>query len=283
MTRLRALSPLLLALCVFVSLQLLTHSALETDLALVGVGILLSSLAVGAWEPWCVAAVAGGSVLHLLVSPLSPELGGAVFFASVFLPRALGGRTRLQGLSVVLLSATMGALAVLLVAGYRLSYSATPWLHFGAANLMAIVLVGSALLPKVDEGVARSLRRLAHRAKGPTRRSLLRAIALRRRHALVLEGFSKRAQERIARAWDELTVVARRQLDNPSRGRSIHSKRIEAYVSALQSATRAARASTQASMAIEDDVLVQLWSEQEQLQASAEAWRDVQELGAPRV
>ncbi|MFT5352968.1 MAG: hypothetical protein ACI9KE_000165 [Polyangiales bacterium] len=277
MTRvLRTVSFLLCALCIFGALQLLTHSALETDLALVGVGVALSLILVGAWDSWCVASVATGSLLHVLVSPVSPMLGGAIFFASVFLPRAMGGRTRVHGMAVASLAALAGGLAVVLVAGYPAMHQ----LHFWAASLMGVVLIASALLPAVDERVTRSLRRLAHRSTGPTRRSLLRAIALRRRHPFVLEGFSKGAQERIERAWDELVFVAQRQVDEAGHRRSVHSTRIHAYVVALQSATRAAQAQAQVSTAIGDDVLVQLWSEHEHLQASTEAWRDVQELGS---
>lgn len=267
---------MLFAACLAIALLLLTHSSLEADLLLVGVGVTLSLLLVGAWDSWCVVSVAVGSILHVLLSPFSLLLGGAAFFASVFLPRALGGRTRMHGVGIVLLAALGGGVAVGIVALYPVVHEA----HFWAANLMGAVLISSALLPAVDERVARSLRRLAHRSKGPTRRSLLRAVAIRRRYPFVLEGFSKSARRRIARAWDELVFVARRQVDEVSIRRSAHSSRIDAYVVALQSATRAAQTSRQVSTAIDDDVLVQLWSEHEQLQASTEAWRDVQELGS---
>lgn len=257
------------------ALLLLTRGTLETDLLLVGVGVALSLLLVGAWDSWCVASVALGSTLHVLLSPVSPVLGGALFFAAVFLPRALGGRSRIHGAGIIVLAFLGGGLAVGLAAAYVQAHLFRSW----AANFMGVVLISSALLPSVDESVARSLRRLAQRSKGRARRSLLRAIVIRRRYPFVLEGFSKSARERIARAWDELVFVARRQADEAGLRRSVHSSRIDAYVTALQSATRAAETSRRVSTAIDDDVLVQLWSEHEQLQASTEAWRDVQDLG----
>ncbi|MFK7999604.1 MAG: hypothetical protein AB8H86_08400 [Polyangiales bacterium] len=276
MTRaLRFACPILCAAGFSLALLLLTNSALETDLLLVGVGIAVSLLLVGAWDSWCIASVALGSTLHVLLSPLSPEIGGAVFFAAVFLPRALGGRSRVHGAGIFLLAALGGGLAV----GLSNAYAQAHLVRFWAANLMGVVLIGSALLPAVDESVARSLRRLAQRSKGRARKSLLRALVIRRRYPFVLEGFSESARARIARAWDELVFVARRQVDEAGVRRSVHSSRIDAYVVALQSATRAAQTSRQVSTAIDDDVLVQLWSEHEQLQASMEAWRDVQDLG----
>ena len=271
---LRGVRPVLIGVCIFLALQLLTFSALETDLALVGAGVLLSVLVVGSWDSWCVAAAALASVLHVALGPASPFVHGALFFGCVFLPRALGGRTRLRTLAAMLLASAGGGVAALLVSRYVAPRSA----HFWAANMMGVVLVGSALMPSVDERVVRSLRRLACRSKGTTRWRLLRAIALRRRQAFVLDRFETRAQERIARAWDELIFAARRHIDEASVRRNVRSARIHAYVVALQSATRAAQAAAEVSSAIEDDVLVQLWSEQEHLQASTEAWLDVQGL-----
>ena len=273
MTRaLRGIGPVLVAVGIFSALQLLTQSALATDLALVGVGVLLSVLLVGAWDPWCVAAAAAASIAHVVLSSAPPMVHGALFFGCIFLPRAFGGRTRLHGVSVVLIASVAGGVAAALVAGYPVTHS----LHFWAASMMGVVVVGAALLPDVDERVVRSLRRIARRAKGPRRRSLLLAVALRRRQAFVLERFDTRAQDRIARAWDELIFVARRHVDDTSMRRSVYSTRVQAYVVALQSATRAAQASSRVATEIDDDVLVQLWSEQELLQANTEAWLDLQ-------
>lgn len=272
---LRIASPILCAAGLSLSLLLLMHGALETDLLVVGVGVALSLLLVGTWDSWCVASVALGSTLHVLLSPISAVLGGALFFAAVFLPRALGGRSRIHGAGIVLLAALGGGLAV----GLALAFAHANALRFWAANLMGVVLIGSALLPSVDESVARALRRLAKRSKGRARRSLLRALVLRRRYPFVLDGFSKSARARVARAWDELVFVASRQVDEAGVRRCVHSPRIDAYVVALQSATRAAETSRRVATAIDDDVLVQLWSEHEQLQASTEAWRDVQDIG----
>lgn len=256
------------ALSILAALFLLTQSSLLAGLGLVGAGVLLSVLLVGAWDSWCLIAAAGGAIAFVGLAPFSPSVAAACFFGAVYLPRAIGARTLSAGAAVLGMAGAGGAAALLL--SQRFAH-AIPWIE-AASFMVGVVLVAAAALIDVDEYLARSLRLLARGTKGSTRRSLLRAVALRRRQAAVENAFSTAAKRRIARAWEELLLVARRQND---RSTALGAQRIHAYVRALASATRAARESAQLSTEIGDDLLVELWSEEENLRANTEAWRDL--------
>lgn len=253
------------------SLALPSLSPLAGSLAMVALGALVSLSTLREWSAWCVVAGAAGALAFAAVGPHSLSLGAACFLLAVFIPRAVRARSRVGAAAIAALAFAGGAIAELLV----LRQAAVDPSTWPVALAMGAVLVCTALLPSTDDGVAFALRSLAWRSHGATKRQLLRAVAIRRRHTGMSRGLSRTGRKRIRKAWHNLVRAAELRVEG-TRAHAVLDERIHVYVKALQRATRAASDATHLTAAMEDAVLGELRLEQEGLSARVDAMQEVQ-------
>ncbi len=145
----------------------------------------------------------------------------------------------------------------------------------GAAISVAALLAAAPLLITVDDRIAHRLRSLAERASGAQRFKLLRAVVLRRRHLDADYRLSRGTRRRLERAYRALIATATSRIERNTGQHAVLDRRIDAYLSALTRASRAAGRAHALSTGIDDAVLAELRLEGEDLEAKAQALAEV--------
>ena len=257
------------------SVLLLRDNSLLGDLGLVAAGGALAMLVAPGTSVWGLCAAALGVACLSLIGPMSFAAGSALFFGAVFAPRALHARSPLGGAAIFGAAAAGGALAATLTQ----MYGTHAWPLYSVAAFVGAMVIAIALVPTIDDPYARAFRANASRNHGATKYQMLRAAALRRRHDAMVQGLSRLARKRVKSAWYELLHAARLRDETRRVRSSTVDQRIQAYLSALQKATRAALAADHLTTELDDSVFVELCLEQETLSASASALEELR----PRV
>lgn len=234
-------------------------------------GVLLSVMLAGAFSPPAVAFGALGAVTVAAVSPFSVAIAGALFVAFCYGARALRARTLVAGVVALAAAFLTGGGATWIV----WSYADAGWVLRGSSVIVAALLTAVPLLVAVDDRLAHRLRSLAGRSAGVLRLRLLRGVVLRRRHLDADYRLSRGTRRRLERAYRALISTAASRIDSSASQHQVLDRRIDAYVSSLTRASRAAARAHALSTGIDDAILAELRLEREDLEAKAEALAEV--------
>jgi MFS family permease len=237
----------------------------------VAAGILLAVVLSGAITPAAVGMGALGAVLYTAAAPLSVALAGALLVSMAYGARILRGRTPIAQALMTAAAFVCGGIA----AWICWAYTDASWAVRGAALSVGALLAAAPLLISVDDRIAHRLRLLAERAAGARRVKLLRGVVLRRRYLDADYRLSRGTERRLERAYRALLATATSRLDGSGGQHAVLDQRIDAYVSALTNASRAAGKAHALSTGIDDAILAELRLEGEDLEAKAQALAEV--------
>ena len=189
--------------------------------------LALSAAASGAFDAISLAGGALGAFASVVLSGVSPAVGGAALVALAFAERSL--RVRGQTARLVHAGAALGAgaLAGALTSAYG---SASPAVR-GVAVVVAAVVVALPLLIDADDPVAHALDSAADDVAEPARASLREAAELRRTAGDDL--LDRRSARQVRATWRALLRLAEARLRLERRGsapRSAHAGGVMARV-----------------------------------------------------
>jgi hypothetical protein len=237
----------------------------------VAAGVFLAVVLSGGLTPAAVAFGALGAAFYTAFAPSSVAFAGALLVSTAYGGRILRGRNVIARVLIGTMAFICGGIA----AWVAWAYVGSGWMIRGAAISVAALLAAAPLLIAVDDRVAHRLRLLADRATGSRRWGLLRAVVLRRRHIDADYRLSRGTRRRLERAYRALIATATSRIDGSTGQHVVLDRRIDAYLSALTRASRAAGRAHALSTGIDDAVLAELRLEGEDLEAKAQALAEV--------
>ncbi len=237
----------------------------------VAAGVLLAVVLSGGLSPAAVGFGALGAALYTAFAPMSVALAGALLVSFAYGERLVRARNVVTQVLIGTLAFLCGGIA----AWVAWAYVGADWLIRGAAVTVAALLAAAPLLITIDDRVTHRLRMLADRASGARRYGLLRAVVLRRRHVDADYRLSRGTRRRLERAYRALLATATSRIDGSTGQHAVLDRRIDAYLSALTRASRAAGRAHALSTGIDDAVLAELRLEGEDLEAKAQALAEV--------
>ncbi|MCA9601930.1 MAG: hypothetical protein KC417_07900 [Myxococcales bacterium] len=244
--------------------------------AAVVVAVVIAGTVLGGLSP--IVPVAGA--LAALSLTLAPTFGsaGALATVAIFAPRVLRARTRGGAAGMAVLASLAGGVAATVVTSYL---GAATAIELTAVGVAAVVAMTPFLVP-VDDSVGARIRAMLPEARPSFRRSLRRALVLRRR----VERFPELRPSltaQIERAWESLLEVAAAANDAPaSQAEVLRSHAVE-HLRALARIDRAVGASRALSVGLQHAGVRHAASVGDRLEAEVSAldevlgWREVSE------
>lgn len=196
-------------------------------------GVVLSVLVSGP-SARSIAAGALGALAHTWLEKIDPVLAASALLAAAHAGRAMRSDHLVRAGLVVGGALVAGATSAWVVE----SYVGVSWTVGGAAVGISLVLAAAPWVLRVDDPITHQLRTLARRSGPPLRKTLVRALATRRRLADEMATLPPRDVAAVDAAFQSLATLAVARLGvGPARAEALD-RRIAAHAQAIGRARR---------------------------------------------
>lgn len=199
----------------------------------VAFGIVLGVLVSGP-SAKSVAAGALGALAHTLLEKVDPVLAASALLAAAHTGRALRSDHVVKAVIVIGVALVAGAVSAWVVE----SYVGASWTVGGAAVGISVVLSALPWVLRVDDPITHRLRDLARRSGPPLRKTLVRALATRRRLADEMATLAPRDVAAVDAAYTSLATLAVARLGVGAARADALDRRIDAHAQAIGRARR---------------------------------------------